>query len=190
MTDRSIQFRRLYRAFLCGDTSLDGQALAAVRTTGVYCLLSCRSRKPRPQNVAFYFSRAAAERDGFRPCRKCRPDVAGGRRAIERARVRRWLASLAEGETPLASVARAEGASPSRIYRAFLRHLGHGPRQARGRARLERACALLRQPQKSVTEVAYDAGFASLATFYRWFRRVLGTTPSEFRLRQQARRGQ
>ena len=174
-------FDRLYRAFRRGDTRLDGRAFVAVRTTGIYCLLSCHARKPRRENIAFYLSRAEAERDGFRPCRKCRPEIHGGRRALERAALRRWLARLAEEDVRIGDAARAGGASSSRLYRMFRRHLGHGPRNARAEARLRRACDMLRAPGRTITEVAYAAGFGSLATFYRLFRRGVGVTPAQFR---------
>jgi len=175
------QFDRLYRAFRRGDHRFDGRAFVAVRTTGIYCLLSCRARKPKRRNIDFYFSRAAAEREGFRPCRKCRPELSGGRRAQEQAALGHWLNRLAEEDTRIGEAARSAGATPSRLYRMFRRHLGKGPREARARARLRRACALLRLPDRSITEVAYDAGFGSLATFYRWFRSGVGVTPVRFR---------
>ncbi len=175
------QFRRLYRAFLRKDARLAGRAFMAVRTTGIYCLLTCRARTPRPENVTFYPSPGAAERAGFRPCRKCRPEVRGGRAAIERTTLRHWLARLAEEEAGVQQLAAATGSSPSRIYRMFRRNLGQGPRQARAEARLARAVSLLRDRRTTITDAAYQAGFPSLATFYRWFRRATGVTPSEFR---------
>jgi methylphosphotriester-DNA--protein-cysteine methyltransferase len=177
----SRQFDRLYRAFLHKDRRFEGRAFIAVRTTGIYCLLTCRARTPRRENVRFFFSPADAERAGFRPCRKCRPEVAGGRPALERAAVRALVTRLTDEEAAVGQLARALGASPSRVYRLFRRHLGRGPRQARAEARLERACALLRDAHRSVADVAYEAGFSSLATFYRWFRRATGMTPSAFR---------
>ncbi len=183
------QFDRLYRGFERSDPSLDSRVLVGVRTTGIYCLPSCRARKPKRENVRFYLSRDAAERDGFRACRRCRPEVHGGRRALERAAVRRWLDALATSESGIEHVARASGSSPSGLYRMFRRHLGHGPRRARGEVRLRRACELLRASRASITRVAYDAGFGSLATFYRWFRRATGLTPTQWRqLVRRARR--
>jgi methylphosphotriester-DNA--protein-cysteine methyltransferase len=175
------QFDRFYRGFRRGDTSLDGRVLVAVRTTGVYCLPSCRARKPRRKNVLFYFSRADAERDGFRACRRCRPEVRGGRRSLEQAALRRWINELATSESGIERVARANGSSPSGLYRMFRRHLGHGPRRARNEARLRSACELLRAGGRNVSQVAYQAGFESLATFYRWFRRSMGMTPTKYR---------
>jgi len=176
-----IHTGRLYRAFLRSDAGLDGRVWVAVRTTGIYCLPSCRARKPKLQNVRFYASRTEAERGGFRPCRKCRPDVTGGRAAMEKAALQRWMAMLAEGSAPFRELARQGGASPSRLYRLFRRHTGHGPRQARAQVRLSRACAALRLGSGTVTDAAYAAGFESLATFYRWFRRQIGMTPMAYR---------
>jgi len=171
------------------DAQLDGRVWMAVRTTGIYCLPSCRVRPPRRENVRFFASPEEAERQGFRPCRRCRPEVHGGRPALERARLRRWLAELAGADAPITQLARANGTSPSQVYRLFRRHLGCGPRQARAEARLRRACQLLRSGQVSITEAAYSAGFGRLATFYRWFRREVGMAPRAYRQQAISRRG-
>lgn len=177
------QFGSLYRAFLRKDARLDGRVYIAVRTTGIYCMLSCRARTPRPENVTFYRSRAEVERDGFRPCRKCRPEVHGGRRALEQAKLQKWLSHLTEEDSRVATVARQNGASPSGLYRKFRQHLGRSPREARGEARLARACELLRDRKKRIVDVAFEAGFSSVATFYRWFQRSTGVTPTTYRRR-------
>ena len=182
----SRQFGSLYRAFLRKDPRLEGRIYIAVRTTGIYCLLTCKARTPRPENVTFYDSRANVERDGFRPCRKCRPEVNGGRQALERATLRRWVAQLAEEDSRVSAVAQANGASSSAMYRKFRRHLGRNPRQARAEARLERARALLRDGKRRVADVAFEAGFSSLATFYRWFQRGTGLTPTAYRRKMLA----
>ena len=175
------QFGEVFRRVRRRDARLDGRVWIAVRTTRIYCLPSCRSRRPNRENVRLYFSRAEAERDGYRPCRKCCPEVHGGRRAIERAALRRWVEELATSDARIKQMAHGNGVSPSRLYRIFRRHLGHGPRRARCEARLQRACELLRASRRNITEVAYEAGFGSAATFYRWFRRALGMTPTKFR---------
>lgn len=180
------QFGSLYRAFLRKDPRLEGRVFIAVRTTGIYCLLTCRARTPRPENVTFFDSRADVERAGFRPCRKCRPEVNGGRGALERATLRRWVAQLAEEDSRVSAVAQASGASSSAMYRKFRRHLGRNPRQARAEARLERARELLRSGRRRIADVAFEAGFSSLATFYRWFQRATGFTPTAYRRKMLA----
>lgn len=177
----SRQQGELYQGFLNKDPELARRAFIAVRTTGIYCLLTCRARTPKPENVTFYRSRTEAERAGFRPCRKCRPEVNGGRAALEQATAQALLARMTEEEAGIGDLARRAGANPSRVYRLFRRNLGSGPARARAEARLERACALLRRGHATVTEIAYEAGFSSLATFYRWFRRKTGKTPTEYR---------
>ncbi len=179
------QADELYRRFCRSDASLDGRVLVAVRTTGIYCLPSCRARKPKRENVRFYFTRAEAEHDGFRACCRCRPEVQGGQRGIEQAALRRWLREMVVSEAGIAQLARDNGSSPSGLYRMFRRHLGHGPQRARTEARLRSACEMLRTGRRNVAEAAYEAGFGSLATFYRWFRRATGITPSEFRRQAQ-----
>jgi methylphosphotriester-DNA--protein-cysteine methyltransferase len=175
--------RRLWRAVLARDPRFDGRVWMAVRSTGIYCLPSCRSRRPRRENVRFFASAAEAERAGFRACRRCRPELAGGRRGLERAELERWLARIAAEDAPLAELLRAGGVSRARLYRLFRRHLDEGPRRARARVRLEHACRLLAAPGGTVAEAAFAAGFGSLATFYRWFRRTTGATPSAWRAR-------
>jgi len=175
------QHGKLYQAFLEKDADLARRVFIAVRTTGIYCLLTCRARTPKRENVTFYGSRHEAERAGFRPCRKCRPEVNGGRAALEKAATHTLLAKLADEETGVSELARQAGANPSRVYRLFRRSMGRGPVRARGEARLERAQKMLKQKHASITEVAYAAGFSSLATFYRWFRRGTGMTPTQFR---------
>jgi methylphosphotriester-DNA--protein-cysteine methyltransferase len=174
-------FDRLYRAFRRRDARLDGRVWVGVDTTGIYCLPSCGARKPLRRNVRFFASRAAAEQGGFRPCRVCRPELEGGRRALERAALDKWLAALAEADQPIRELARENGISDSRLYRLFRRHLGTGPRPARAGERLRRAQELLREGRLSVTEVAYESGFGSLNAFYRWFRRATGAAPGRYR---------
>jgi len=183
------QQNKFYQAFLEKDARLARRVFIAVRTTGIYCMLTCRARTPKPENVTFYGSRNEAERAGFRPCRKCRPEVNGGRAALEQAATQTWLSKMADEETGISELARQAGANPSRVYRLFRRSLGRGPVRARGEARLERAQKMLKENRATITEVAYAAGFASLATFYRWFRRGTGQTPTQFRAGKNRKSG-
>lgn len=185
MLVNSQQHGQLYRAFLKKDPQLAHGAFIAVRTTGIYCLFTCRARTPKPENVTFYATRGEAERAGYRPCRKCRPEVNGGREALERAMANTWLAKIADEEAGISEVARRAGANPSRVYRLFRRSTGRSPVRARAEARLARARKMLAGSRATITEVAYSAGFSSLATFYRWFRRATGITPKQYREQQQ-----
>lgn len=163
------------------DASADGSFWYSVRTTGVYCRPSCAARLPRPENVAFHATRADAERAGFRPCRRCRPDapplaeqhadtVAAACRRIETA-----------GSAPdLASLASAAGMSPHHFHRVFKALTGLTPRAYAAAHRAQRVRTALTSGA-SVTDAIYDAGFQSSGRFYEAADGVLGMTPSDWR---------
>ena len=104
-------FVRMYEALVARDASWVGVFVACVRTTGIFCLPTCRARKPRPENVTFVATPAEALRAGYRPCRVCRPTTPEGD-APE------WLAPL---------LARVEGAPDVRVTDADLRAMGLDP---------------------------------------------------------------
>lgn len=176
------RFHEFYRALLRSDPRYDRVFLVGVRTTGIYCLPSCRARKPRPKNVRFFLNRAAAEQAGFRPCRKCRPEVQGGRRAVEESLLHRARALLNGEEPPQAKrVAELTGVSVYRLNRLFKRYLNRTPQHDRMAARTARACALLAGTTRPLLEVCFEVGFESVSSFYRWFHRLTGTTPGAYR---------
>ncbi len=153
----------------------------AVRTTGVYCRAGCAARLPRPENMAFYPTAAAAEAAGFRPCRRCRPeqDKPAGRAV---AAVRRACAMIraAEVAPPLATLAAASGYSPTHFQRLFTRMTGLSPRRFAAAERARRMAGLL-PGAGSVTEAIYAAGFNSAGRFYATAGRTLGMRPAQAR---------
>ncbi|HEY9193613.1 MAG TPA: Ada metal-binding domain-containing protein, partial [Methyloversatilis sp.] len=109
-----------WAAVLARDAAADGRFFYSVRTTGVYCRPSCAARSPRPENVAFHDTAADAERAGFRPCRRCRPDLPP--RTAQHAATVADLCRLMDGaDTPpsLATLARHAGISPFHLHRIF-----------------------------------------------------------------------
>lgn len=165
-----------WRAVLARDASRDGSFVYAVRSTGVFCRPSCPARRPRPENVAYFPDPGAAERAGFRACRRCRPGQADTRTALVEAVCRRLEQA---GSAPtLAALGREFGLSPAYLQRTFKAALGISPGQyARGR-RLEALKAELRAG-KSVTASALAAGYNSTGRLQADARR-LGMTPSAF----------
>lgn len=163
------------------DVLADGQFFYSVRTTGVYCRPSCASRIARRENVAFHETREAAERAGFRPCKRCRPDqpslnqqyarrIAAACRRIETANVAPSLAALAAGA----------GLSRFHFHRVFKAITGVTPKAYAVAHRNERARRRL-AGSTSVTEAIYDSGFNSNAPFYAQAKRTLGMQPRQFR---------
>ncbi len=163
------------------DPAADGAFYYAVRTTGVYCRPSCPARLPRRENVAFYPSCAEAEREGFRPCRRCRPDEAslGERHA---AAVREACRHI-EGaeEVPLLKVlAQSVGMSPYHFHRVFKALCGVTPKRYAEACRARRLRGELAQ-RGTVTEAIYGAGFNSNGRFYAASSELLGMTATQFR---------
>ncbi|NUA99550.1 bifunctional DNA-binding transcriptional regulator/O6-methylguanine-DNA methyltransferase Ada [Azospirillum melinis] len=163
------------------DPAADGRFVYAVRSTGVYCRPSCAARPARPENVAFYATNAEAERAGFRPCKRCRPDgpSQGDRRAEAVAAACR-LIEEAEEAPQLDELAAAAGMSPHHFHRIFKQVTGVTPRAYVQAQRAARVADALQQAG-SVTEAIYEAGYGSSGRFYETAGARLGMTPTNYR---------
>jgi AraC family transcriptional regulator, regulatory protein of adaptative response / methylated-DNA-[protein]-cysteine methyltransferase len=171
-----------WAAVVARDRRADGAFYYSVATTGVYCRPSCGSRLANPKNVRFHVTIADAERAGFRPCRRCKPDqppleqvhaakVAEACRAIETA-----------DEAPsLATLAARAGLSPYHFHRVFKAITGVTPKAYAAAHRTRRVRRELKKASKTVTEAIYDAGFNSGGRFYETAGQVLGMTPTDYR---------
>lgn len=171
-----------WRAVLDRDSAFDGSFYYSVRTTGVYCRPSCAARRPRLSNVAFHATREEAERAGFRPCRRCKPDQPklAERHATMIARACQRLGAAAE--TPgLGELARAAGLSPSHFHRVFKSVTGLTPKAYASGRRAQRLRDGLARRGTSVSAAIYDAGYGSNGRFYEKSNQVLGMTPSTYR---------
>ena len=163
------------------DKSYDGTFYYSVATTGVYCRPSCAARLAKRENVAFHPSCEHAERAGFRPCKRCKPNEPSlhDRYAAKVADACRLIEEAEEPPT-LDELAHAAGLSTFHFHRVFKAIAGVTPkayavahRQKRVRQNLTRS--------KSVTEAIFDAGFNSSGRFYADAAEVLGMTPTAFR---------
>ncbi len=163
------------------DPSYDGAFFVAVKTTGVYCRPSCASRPARRENVSFYPSAEAAERAGFRACKRCRPDrlsapdpqLEAVKRACEKI-------AAAEEAPSLADLAASAGLSPFHFHRIFKKVAGVTPKAFAAQMRARRAAEGLARAA-TVTEAIYDAGFNSSSRFYETAASRLGMTPTAVR---------
>lgn len=170
-----------WMAVQCRDRRADGAFYYSVRTTGIYCRPSCAARLPRRENVAFYASCVEAERAGFRPCKKCRPDGEGlwAQRGITIAKACR-LIETAEEQPSLQALAAAAGMSRFHFHRVFKSVTGVTPKAYAAAHRAQRMrYELVRNA--TVTQAIYDAGFNSSGRFYASSAAMLGMKPSDFR---------
>jgi methylphosphotriester-DNA--protein-cysteine methyltransferase len=169
----------MWAAFLARDPRWDGRFVAAVRTTGIYCRPTCTCRKPLRRNVRFFRSPEAAARAGFRPCKRCRPELAGGASEADRRLATRALDLMGRtpGEAwPVARLARALAMSPSSFARHFRAGAGTTPARALAALRMRHAAARLARGER-VLDVALDLGFGSGSAFARAWRRHHGSAP-------------
>jgi AraC family transcriptional regulator of adaptative response/methylated-DNA-[protein]-cysteine methyltransferase len=170
-----------WRAVVEHDAAADGVFYYSVRTTGVYCRPSCAARLARRENVRFHASPAEAERAGFRPCKRCRPNGAAlaeeHAAAVEKAC---RLIEEAEEIPSLEALAEAAGMSRFHFHRVFKRVTGLTPRGYAAAARARRVREELRR-RGTVTEAIYGAGFNSNGRFYAAAGELLGMTPTKFR---------
>ena len=163
------------------DAAADGTFWYSVATTGVYCRPSCGSRTPLPRNVRFHVSRADAERAGFRPCKRCKPDQAAlseQHAALVTAACR--AIETAETAPSLGDLAQAAGMSPFHFHRVFKVIAGVTPKQYANAQRHQRVRSELRKAAR-VTDAVYDAGYNSSARFYEKSAAILGMRPRNFR---------
>jgi AraC family transcriptional regulator, regulatory protein of adaptative response / methylated-DNA-[protein]-cysteine methyltransferase len=159
-----------WHAVLARDRRFDGAFVYAVRSTGIYCRPSCASRRPRRTQVTFFPIPEAAEREGFRACRRCHPADAPGADATV-ALVREAAREIAAGTSP-----RGE---PRRLARAFKRVLGITPRAYAEAHRTARFKQELKR-RKHVSPALYEAGYSSTSRVYEHTHEQLGMTPATY----------
>jgi len=164
------------RALEHRDPAYDAAFVYGVRTTGIYCRPSCPARRPRPENVLLFRTAADARREGFRACRRCRPEetsgLPGGLLAACDA-----IARHLDGPLTLAALARQVGWSPFHLQRVFRKKLGVSPKEYGRRLRFERLGRELRSGRK-VSPALYAAGFGSPSRVYERASAQLGMSPA------------
>ena len=175
-----------YRAVLSRDRRFDGHFFTAVKSPGIYCRPICPVRPPKLENILFFPSAAAAQACGFRPCLRCRPELApelgtwgGSAHSLSRA-----MTLLSEGVLDAHTVehlARRVGVSERQLRGLFRQHLGAPPRTVAQARRVHFAKQLLTDTAMPMIEVALAAGFASVRRFNDTFRAMYGTPPSRLR---------
>lgn len=170
-----------WAAVVARDPQADGRFFYSVRTTGVYCRPCCAARRARPENVDFHATAADAERAGFRPCQRCRPDQASraGQRATQVAELCRFIESADQPPT-LDALAQRAGLSPWHLHRVFKQVTGLTPGAYAAAHRARRVHQELARSD-TVTEAIYAAGFNSSGRFYAQSDRLLGMTPGRYR---------
>jgi AraC family transcriptional regulator of adaptative response/methylated-DNA-[protein]-cysteine methyltransferase len=170
-----------WEVVIARDASFDGRFYFSVETTGIYCRPGCPARLPKRSNVRFHETREDAERAGFRPCKRCKPDQPSlNELHAEKIAQACRLIETADEAPKLDDLAEAVGLSPYHFHRIFKRTLGLTPKAYADAHRRRRVREGLGR-SGSVTEAIYGAGFNSNGRFYANSSEMLGMTPTDFR---------
>ncbi|MGY4860084.1 AlkA N-terminal domain-containing protein [Cryobacterium sp. AP23] len=184
-------FAERYRAMSSRDARFDGQFITGVHSTGIYCRPSCPATTPKPANVSFYLTAAAAHEAGLRACKRCLPDAVPGSPAWNirddlAARAMRLIGDGTLEREGVPGLARRLGYTPRHLTRVLVAEVGAGPLALARAHRAQTARVLLTSTDLSITDVAFAAGFGSVRQFNDTITAVYERTPSALRA---ARRG-
>lgn len=172
------------RARRIRDARFDGLFFTAVRTTRIYCRSICPAPCAKSENVTFYPTAAAASAAGYRPCMRCRPELAPVCQAGDNPALRQALRWIVDGwleGRSVAALAAEVGVSDRQLRRLFVEGLGATPLQIHTTRRLLLARQLLAETSLPMAGVALAAGFNSVRRFNATFRQRCGAAPSSMR---------
>src|SRR3984885_8215934 len=181
-----LDFERCYRAVDSRDQRFDGWFYTAVRSTGIYCRPSCPAMTPKRENVGFYPSAAAAQRAGFRACKRCRPDASPGSpewdvRADLVGRAMRLIGDGVVDREGVPGLAVRLGYTERHLNRLLTAELGAGPLALARAQRAQTARILIETTTLGLADVAYAAGFGSVRQFNDTILEVYALAPSVLR---------
>ena len=185
-------FAERYRAMSSRDSRFDGQFITGVHSTGIYCRPSCPAATPKPANVSFYLTSAAAHEAGLRACKRCLPDAVPGSpdwdiRDDLAARAMRLISDGTVEREGVPGLARRLGYSERHLTRVLVTELGAGPLALARAHRAQTARLLLSGTDVPIIEVAFAAGFGSVRQFNDTIAAVYERTPTELRRARPAR---
>ncbi|MFJ2739832.1 bifunctional transcriptional activator/DNA repair enzyme AdaA [Streptomyces sp. NPDC087440] len=181
-----------YEAVSSRDARFDGVFFFAVTSTGIYCRPSCPAVTPKRANVRFFPTAAAAQGNGFRACRRCRPDAVPGSaewnvRADAVGRAVRLIADGVVDREGVPGLASRLGYSARQVQRQLTAELGAGPIALARAQRAHTARVLLQTTGLPVTDIAFASGFASVRQFNDTVRGIYARTPSALRAERGTR---
>jgi AraC family transcriptional regulator of adaptative response / DNA-3-methyladenine glycosylase II len=187
-------FAERYRAMSSRDARFDGQFITGVHSTGIYCRPSCPAMTPKPGNVSFYLTAAAAHEAGLRACKRCLPDAVPGSPAWNvrddlAARAMRLIGDGTVEREGVPGLAHRLGYTPRHLTRVLVAEVGAGPLALARAHRAQTARVLLTSTELPVTDIAFAAGFGSVRQFNETIAAVYERTPSALRAAARGRSG-
>lgn len=174
----------MYSRLLAGDATWNGRFFTGVLTTGIYCLPSCKARKPKSENVRFFPNCETAREAGLHACKKCHPDdyARGADPVLETIeQVVSEVRQNPENFPDARAVVQRSGFGNTRAFELFRQHYHRTPADLLLDARLRAAQEKLLSSKAKVATIAFAVGFESLSGFHDNFHRLTGLTPTAYR---------
>lgn len=174
----------MWEAVVTCNQQYDGKFFYAVKTTGIFCRPSCKSKTPNYKNICFFKTAKDALQQGFRPCKRCKPELHVDMydpqlEVVEQAK--NYLEDHYREKILLRTLAGEIGVSPYHLNRIFKEKTGFTPHMYLEHMRIEKARNLLLSTAYSSTEICFQVGYQSFSSFYRQFKKISGCSPKQYR---------
>ena len=177
----------MWQAVVDCDSAYDGKFFYGVKTVGVYCRPSCRSKTPLRKNVVYFMTEEEAKRAGFRPCKRCRPELCGQAPVAGlAAQAKKHMDDHYDKRALLLAELKKLGVTQSHLAAVFRQQYGMTPTRYLGSRREQQAKNLLAATDMPIIDIAAAIGFDSLSAFYAFFKKQAGTTPHTFRVQSKS----
>jgi AraC family transcriptional regulator of adaptative response / methylphosphotriester-DNA alkyltransferase methyltransferase len=171
-----------WEAVLRNDEHCDGLFFYGVTSTKIFCRPSCKSRLPLKRNVVYFDNVRQAEQAGHRPCKRCRPELLKYQPVREMAdKIKLLLDNYFPRQKVLSRGMKQIGVSYRRAIHIFKEYYGVTPKKYYDHLRIAEVKKKLIQTNDKIIDIAYSAGFQSLAAFYAFFYKNVNSSPSKYR---------
>lgn len=171
-----------WNAVVENNASYDGKFFYAVKSTGIFCRPSCKSREPKRENVCFFDTADDAIEEGFRACKRCRPDLLSYEPVKDVAKqAKKIIDDYFCAKKKMDEELRELGLTGHRISKIFKEEYGYTPNEYMTELRLKQAMQKLEETDDDIIDIVFSVGFNSLSAFYRLFRKRTGISPASYR---------
>lgn len=175
-----------WKAVIQRNPEYDGLFFYAAKTTGIFCRPSCKSKDPLDKNAIFFDTAKQAVENGFRPCKRCRPDLLDFKPDKDlAAQIKQIMDSFYTDRDQLSIELKNLSVCHNHIIRIFRAEYHMTPLSYVNSLRVKRAQVLLATTKKTVLDIAHSCGFGSLSSFYNCFKKQTGMSPNSFRKQRE-----
>ncbi|MGP4041136.1 bifunctional transcriptional activator/DNA repair enzyme AdaA [Gracilibacillus sp. D59] len=184
MKSNTLSLKLMFKAVATCDKRYDGKFIYAVKTTGIFCRPSCKSKTPNFENICFFENAVIAKQQGFRPCKRCQPELSVDIFDPQQDMVveaKTFLEQHYQEKITLNILAFKIGVSPYYLSRIFKEKYGVTPHKYLEIIRIHKAKNLLLNTMHNSTEICFQVGFNNFSSFYKQFKKICGCSPSQFR---------